>query len=253
MRILPEFGDMDSTLPKGTPRCDLNVPGKNRLLTMLEEAGDTELVSRMERVTLKQRTDLIVVDKPITHAFFPLSGVASLVVNLEEGPALEVGTTGNEGLVGLPLLLGVNTSQTRAFVQIAGEFLRMDSSTFVGELRRNLHLASIGHRYVQAFLAQAAQSAACIRFHHIEQRLCRWILETHDRTANDVLTLTQEFLALMLGVQRASVNLAATQLQHARLIRYRYGVIEVLDRPRIEDNACRCYAAVRHEHERLLC
>jgi CRP-like cAMP-binding protein len=112
---------------------------------------------------------------------------------------------------------------------------------------------SIGQRYVQAFFAQTAQSAACVRFHQIDQRLCRWILHSHDRVGKDVVPLTQEFLALMLGVQRPGVSLAAAQLQHAGLIKYRHGVIEVLDREAIEDSACGCYAAVCAEFERLLC
>jgi CRP-like cAMP-binding protein len=244
---------MDQTFPRHTPVCNLHVRGQNRLLTMLEKAGQADVVNSMERVTLKQRASLVAAGKPITHAFFPLSGVASLVVNLEEGPGLEVGTMGNEGMVGIPLLLGANTTHTTAFVQVSGEFMRVNSVTFSAELRRNAHLAAIGQRYVQAFFSQAAQSAACVRFHQIEQRLCRWILHSHDRVGDDVISLTQEFLALMLGVQRPGVSLAAAQLQHAGLIRYRHGIIEVLDRAGIEASACECYGAVRQEYERLLC
>ena len=244
---------MAPTQPRRARPCDVHVPGKNRLLTMLEDAGEEELVSKMERVTLKPRAGLISPDKPITHVYFPLSGVGSLVVNTEEGPALEVATMGNEGMVGVPLLLGATSTHMTAFVQVEGDFMRLNSLSFAAELRRSSALASIGQRYVQAFIAQTAQSAACVRFHQIDQRLCRWILHSHDRVGADVVSLTQEFLALMLGVQRPGVSLAAAQLQHAGLIKYRHGVIEVLDRAGIEDAACDCYATVRDQFERLLC
>jgi Crp-like helix-turn-helix domain len=121
------------------------------------------------------------------------------------------------------------------------------------KLRSDSPLAQITRRYVQAFFVQAAQSAACLRFHQIEQRLCRWILESHDRVGEAIVPLTQEFLALMLGVQRPGVTLAAAQLQKAGLITYRRGVIEVIDREGLEASSCECYAIVRTEYERLLC
>ena len=140
-----------------------------------------------------------------------------------------------------------------AFVQVEGDFMRLNSVSFAAELRRSSSLVSIGQRYVQAFIALTAQSAACVRFHQIDQRLCRWILHSQDRVGGNVVSLTQEFLALMLGVQRPGVSLAAAQLQHAGLIKYRHGVIEVLDRAGIEESACDCYAAVCDQFERLLC
>jgi CRP-like cAMP-binding protein len=244
---------MDPYRQRNSPTCRLHIPGKNRLLILLEEAGEGEIVTRMERVTLKRRTPLASPHQPITHAYFPLSGVASLVLHLDDGPTLEIGTMGNEGMVGIPLLLGSDRSHNDTFVQIEGEFMRMNSLAFAEELGRSTHLARIGNRYVQAFFAVGGQSAACIRFHPIEQRLCRWILDTHDRVGSDVIPLTQEFLAMMLGVQRPSVSLAAGQLQEAGMIRYRHGVIEVLDRSALEATACGCYATVRSEFERLLC
>jgi CRP-like cAMP-binding protein len=244
---------MVPTMPCRARPCDLHVPGKNRLLTMLADAGEEELVGKMERVSLKRRASLISPDKPITHVHFPLSGVASQVVNTKDGPALEVATIGNEGMVGVPILLGATSTHMTAFVQVEGDFLRLNSVAFAAELRRSSALVSIGQRYVQAFIALTAQSAACVRFHQIDQRLCRWILHSQDRVEGNVVALTQEFLALMLGVQRPGVSLAAAQLQHAGLIKYRHGMIEVLDRAGIEEGACDCYAAVRDQFERLLC
>lgn len=236
-----------------SPPCDLHVPGFNRLLTLLEGSRDAGAVKRMDRVSLVRRTPLIEPHAAITHAYFPLTGVASLVIDMEDGPGLEIGTTGNEGMVGTPLVLGTDRSQTYAFVQIAGDFMRMPAAAFIAEFARNGAFADITRRYAQGLFSQVAQSSACLRFHPVEQRLCRWILATHDRVGDHTLPLTQEFLALMLGVQRPTVSLAATTLQKAGLIRYRRGVIEVLDRAGLESASCSCYRVVRSEFERLLC
>ena len=131
--------------------------------------------------------------------------------------------------------------------------MRMTRVALERELLNNPGFAQVTRRYVQAFFAQAAQSAACVRFHRIEQRLCRWILESHDRVGDNTVALTQEFLAIMLGVQRPGVTLAAAQLQNAGYITYRHGVIEVIDRAGLEASSCECYAIVRREYERLLC
>ena len=231
--------------------CDLHVPGQNRLLFVAEEAGHA--VKRLERVTLKKKAPLHKPDVPLTHAYFPLTGVGSLVTGVEGGAALEVGTMGNEGMAGIPLLLGADRTHTDCFVQIEGDFMSMTREALETELRSNSAFADITRRYVQAFFAQAAQSAACLRFHRIEQRLCRWILESHDRVADNTVALTQEFLAIMLGVQRPGVTLAAAQLQKAGYIEYHRGVIQVLDREGLEASSCDCYRIVRGEYERLLC
>ena len=242
---------MAAAQQRRNPACDLHVRGQNRLLTMAAEAGHA--VKGLERVTLKQKAPLQKQDVAITHAFFPLCGVGSLVTNVEGGGALEVGTMGNEGMAGIPLLLGADRSHTDSFVQIEGDFMRMTREALERELRSNSPFAEISRRYVQAFFVQAAQSAACLRFHQIEQRLCRWILESHDRVPDDTVPLTQEFLAMMLGVQRPGVTLAAAQLQKAGYITYHRGVIEVIDRKGLEASSCDCYGIVRKEYERLLC
>ena len=233
--------------------CELHVRGSNRLLSMLESAGEARLLRRMEWIELKRKDSLYRPDIPITHAYFPLTGVGSLVVDMQDGPSIEVGTMGNEGMVGMPLILGSDRSSTHAYVQIAGEFMRMPAADFAAELARESTFADVTRRYAQGFFAQVAQSTACLRFHAVEQRLCRWILTCHDRVGQDRVELTQEFLAVMLGVQRPSVTLAATALQKQGLIRYRRGVIDVVDRRRLEQTACECYGIVRKEFERLLC
>jgi CRP-like cAMP-binding protein len=229
------------------------VRGENRLLTLLEAAGEGGIIKQMERVTLKRRAELFRADVPITHAYFPLTAVGSLVVTMDEGMSVEVGTIGNEGMVGIPLALGSDRSPTLAFVQVGGDLMQLRSDVFKAQVARSEAFANIVRLYTQAFFAQAAQFGACLRFHHIEQRLCRWILMTHDRVGKDTLPLTQEFLAIMLGVQRPSVTLAAAALQKAGLIKYRRGVIDVLDRAALEAGSCECYHIIRKEHERLLC
>ena len=231
----------------------LHVRGTNRLLSTLQSSGESRILRRMHHVHLKRKDSLYRPDTPIAHAYFPLTGVASLVIDMEDGPSIEVGTMGNEGMVGMPLVLGGDRSSTHAYVQIAGEFMRMTVADFAAELERNRAFADVTRRYSQGFFAQVAQSTACLRFHAVEQRLCRWILACHDRVGQDRVELTQEFLAVMLGVQRPSVTLAATALQKQGLIRYRRGVIDVVDRPGLEETACECYGIVRKEFERLLC
>ena len=238
---------------KKAPSPQLHVRGSNRLLSMLQKAGEARMLRRMDHVNLKRKDSLYRPDVAITHAYFPLTGVASLVIDTADGPSIEVGTMGNEGLVGMPLVLGSDRSSTHAYVQIAGEFMRMTVADFAAELGRNRTFGDVARRYAQGFFAQVAQSTACLRFHAVEQRLCRWILTCHDRVGQDRVELTQEFLAVMLGVQRPSVTLAATVLQKEGLISYRRGVIDVVDRRGVEGTACECYWIVRKEFERLLC
>lgn len=239
-------------VPRKSPPA-LHVPGSNRLLTLLDAGDRDRIMRRMDRLTLKRRTAFFDTDESIEHVFFPLSGVASFVINMADGPSLEVGTVGNEGFAGTPLLMGSMISPTDCFVQVEGEFLRLPASTFLQELEANADFAGIMRRYAQGFFRQIVQSTACLQFHPVEQRLCRWILMSHDRAGTDKVGLTQEFLAMMLGVQRPTVTVAATTLQKAGLIKYRRGEIEVLDRVALEQSSCECYAIVRKEYERLLC
>lgn len=190
--------------------------------------------------------------RPITHATFPLSGVVSVVIDMDRGGTAEVGTVGNEGMVGLTLFLGSNVSRRKAFNQIPGESLQIGADEFLAEVERSPALQKILRRYTLGYLNQVAQTAACNRLHAVEQRLCRWILMCQDRVGSNTLNLTQQFLAEMLGVRRASVTVAAARLQKIGLISYRRGTIEVRDRPGLERTACECYGVVRGEYERLL-
>jgi CRP-like cAMP-binding protein len=233
--------------------CDLHVRGSNRILTLLSAAETERLTPQMERMTLRKRFLISKAGQPITHVYFPLYGVVSFVLNLTDGPSLEVGTAGNEGFAGTSLLLGTDRSPIEAFIQADGDFMRMSVSVFTDEVAKNGNFAGVTRRYAHGFFVQIAQSAACLQYHALEQRLCRWILMTHDYLGIDKLPLTQEFLALMLGVQRPTVSLAAMTLQNAGFISYRRGEIEILNRTGLEDSSCECYELIRKEFERLLC
>ena len=233
--------------------CNLHVPGENRLLSLLPETERERVVGMMERVDTRHGELLFRQHEPITAVDFPLNGVLSVVVVMEDGGVAEVGTVGNEGMAGIPLAMGTDHSPAQAFYQVPGSAYRMSAQTFRAEIAKGGAFADLMRLYAQAFLIQVSQSAACNRLHPVEQRLCRWILMSHDRTGGDRIALTQEFLAQMLGVRRATVSIAASALQKAGLIRYNRGVINVLDRERLEAGSCECYAVVRREFERLLC
>jgi CRP-like cAMP-binding protein len=164
---------------------------------------------------------------------------------------VEVGTVGREGMAGLPVLLHSDSMPTRAFVQVAGQGMRMSAASFREALATSPAFARIMYRYAQALFDQVAQSVACNQLHVLEERCARWILMTQDRVEKPNIPLKQQFLAEMLGVHHPAVTLAAGALQKAGLIRYRRGVIEVLDRPGLEAAACGCYALVRHSFQRL--
>lgn len=231
----------------------LHVSGRNCLLASLPQQEYELLAPHLERVSLGRAAVLFGRNQPITHAYFPLTAIASLVIALDDGGTVEVATVGNEGYAGVPLLLDADRSPTEAFTQIAGDYLRISASAFAAQMRTGGAFATAMRRYAQGFLTQISQSTACNRFHPIEQRLCRWILMTHDRVGEHHLALTQDFIAMMLGVRRASVAVAAGLLQKAGMIHYRRGDLEVVDRPQLEQSSCECYAVVRREYERLLC
>jgi CRP-like cAMP-binding protein len=230
----------------------LHEPGKNRLLELLPKPEQTRLVSAMQRIDARHGDPVFQRRKPIPFVDFPLSGMISLVAVMRDGAVAEVGMIGNEGVAGLPLVLGVTEDPNDAFYQMPGEALRMPAGMFRNELARRGPFEAIVRRYAQAFFAQVAQSTACNRLHAVDQRLCRWILMSHDRAGQSTIALTQEFLGQMLGVRRASVSVVAGALQKRGLIRYSRGVIEVLDRAALEEAACECYGVVRDEMERLL-
>jgi CRP-like cAMP-binding protein len=172
---------------------------------------------------------------------------------MEDGAIVEVGTIGNEGFVGLPLSLGGRAEPHQCVCQVPGESLRMPAAAFVAELSSNVALRQVVNLYTQAYYTQVTQSTACNRLHPVEMRLARWLLMTHDRLDGDILNLTQEFIADMLGVRRASVSIVAAVLQQAGIIRYRRGVVQILNREALEEASCECYGIVNAEFQRLLC
>ena len=203
----------------------------NRLLGLLPTKDYRRLCPHLQAIPLTYRQSLYRARKPIDFVYFIETGVGSLVNTMKNGQAAEVGTIGNEGIVGLPLLLGDDRAPTSVYVQVPGVGLRMKAAVFEQELARSASMRRVMLHYAHAFFNQVAQSAACNQFHTIEQRACRWLLMTHDRMQSDEFLLTQEFLAMMLGVQRAGVTIAAGNLQRAGLIRYRRGNVTMLDRP----------------------
>jgi CRP-like cAMP-binding protein len=225
----------------------------NRLLTLLR-AEDRECLQRhLEPVVLEYRRPLYDAGKPVEFVYFIETGVASLVLTMANGQAAEVGTIGNEGFVGLPVLLGGDSAPTTSvYVQVPGTGLRMRAEAFSEELERSPAMRATMLRYAHAFFNQVAQSAACATFHSLEQRCCRWILKTHDRMRSDQFLLTHEFLAMMLGVRRAGVTVSAGALRRAGLIQYTRGEVTILDRAGLERRACECYGVSKMQFDRLL-
>ena len=224
----------------------------NRLLSLLPRRDYERLRPHLHRVPLEYRQSLYRAHKPIGFVYFIETGVGSLVNTMANGEASEVGTIGNEGMVGLPLVLGDDRAPTSVYIQVPGIGLGMKASQFKKELARSASMRTVMLHYAHAFFNQVAQSAACNQFHSIERRCCRWMLMTHDRMQSDEFLLTQEFLAMMLGVQRTGVTIAAGALQRAGLIRYKRGNVTIVDRRGLISRSCECYGVSKREFDRLL-
>ena len=232
----------------------LNVSGRNHLLSLLPAVERKRIVERCQRVRLEQHTVVYPAKSDIEHAYFPLSGVVSLMLGSAEGATVQVGMTGNEGMLGVSLVLGVERSQLEAVIQVSGEFMRMARTDLEHELDGGGALRPVVQRFAHTLTNQIAQSVLCNRLHSVEQRLCRWFLMTHDRVGAGAagIFLTQEFVAQMLGVRRPSVTEAVGVLQKAGLVTYSRGRLEILDRKGLETGACECYRIVQQETQRLL-
>lgn len=224
----------------------------NRLLGLLSPRDYARLSPHLERVSLEYRKSLYEADKKIEFVYFIETGVGSLVNTMANGQAAEVGTIGNEGLVGLPLVLGDDRAPTCVYVQVPGAGLRIKAALFKKELARSATMQVVMLRYIHALFNQVAQSAACNHSHSLEQRCCRWLLMTRDRMQSDEFLLTQEFLAMMLGVQRSGVSIAAGGLKRAGLITYNRGNVAILDGPSLKKLSCECYGVSKTEFDRLL-
>ena len=223
----------------------------NRLLASLPITERDLLLPRLTEVFLKVRTVLFEPGQPVDAVYFPIDGVISLVTPLEDGAIVEVATVGNEGVVGVPVVLGGSLA-VRAISQVAGRCLTMEVGAFLSELGKRGRLARLVESYVQALFGQISQAAACNRLHSNEERLARWLLMSHDRVGADQFFITQEFLAQMLGSRRATVTLSASILQRAGFIRYQRGHVEVVDRRGLESAACECYGVIRTALERVV-
>jgi CRP-like cAMP-binding protein len=223
----------------------------NLLLNVLPRTELDRLAHALRPVALPLRQVLHAPDQPVEHAYFPESGVVSILAALDGGDVMEVGTIGREGMVGLPVVLGVDFAATEASVQVQGSALQIRAGALREAIEASATLRALLLRYAQAFHSQVAQIAACTGRHTVEERLARWLLMAQDRIGGDELPLTQEFLANMLGVRRAGVTVAAGTLQKAGLIQYRHGQIVVLDRLGLEAAACECYRIIERHFQRL--
>jgi CRP-like cAMP-binding protein len=219
---------------------------------MLPREVSERLEPHVEPVDLALRQSLYTPNEPITHVYFPCTAVCSLVLTLDDGTSVEIATVGREGLVGLPVFLGAGSIPGEAFCQVPGRALRLPADVLCEEASTRGPLHDLLQRYTQAHINQIAQSAACGRTHSVDERCARWLLITHDQVGSDEFPLTQQFLALMLGVRRAGVNEAASILQRAGYIRYGRGIITVTDRAGLESATCTCYHVVRDEFRRLV-
>jgi CRP-like cAMP-binding protein len=224
----------------------------NQLLDGASADDLRRLLPHLEEVSLVQKQTINTPGQPIEQIYFPTAGIVSLVATLDEGAVVEVGVIGREGMVGTPVLLGSETASNEAFVQLDGTALRMPIGVLLDQFEESRPLRRRLLRFAQALSFQISQSAACNARHVVDERCARWLLAAHDRGEGDQLSLTHEFLGIMLGVRRAGVTVAAGALQRAGLIQYRQGRITILDREGLEGASCECYSAIKDEYARLL-
>lgn len=213
----------------------------NCLLAALPAVEHEDIVTRLEPVNLVFGKTLAEPGEALSHVYFPTRSCVAVIMSTDQRSRLEVGLIGNEGMLGAPLVLGINESPASALVQGAGSAWRMEAEAFQCELATNTALDSIVKRYLHVRLVQLAQAATCTRFHRVEARVARWLLMTQDRVGSPAFAITHESLACMLGVRRAGVSEAACALQRRKLIQYRHGQLAILDRIGLEASACSCY------------
>jgi CRP-like cAMP-binding protein len=225
---------------------------KNRLLAALPEAEWQRWLPKLELVEMPLGEVLYESGGTLSHVYFPTTAIVSLLYVMENGASAEIAVVGNEGLVGVSLFMGGESTPSRAVVQSAGQGIRLEARSMKDEFNRAGPALHLLLRYTQALITQMAQTAVCNRHHSVDQQLCRWLLLSLDRLEGDELVMTQELIANMLGVRREGVTEAALKLQQAGLIRYARGHITVLDRAGLEKRTCECYTVVKKEYDRLL-
>ena len=228
-------------------------PSHNRLLAALPAEVYARLLPDLEPISMPLGKVLYESGAQLEHIYFPLPDcIVSMLYVMEDGSSAEIAVVGDEGMVGIALFMGGDTTPSRAVVQSAGQAFRLRGKALTGEFERNSGLQILLLRYTQALITQMSQTAACNRHHSVEQQLCRWLLLSLDRLSTTTLTMTHELIANMLGVRREGVTDAAGKLQARGLIRYSRGRIEILDRAGLEAAVCECYAVVKKEYARLL-
>jgi CRP-like cAMP-binding protein len=228
------------------------IPQRNHLLAALPASDYERLVPHLELIPLKLGEVLYEPGVQLRYVYFPTTSIVSLLYVMEDGASAEIAIVGNEGILGISLFMGGETTPSRAVVQSAGYGYRLKAQLLKDEFQRFGPMLHLLLRYTQALITQMAQTAVCNRHHSVDQQLCRWLLLSLDRLASNELSMTQELIANMLGVRREGVTEAAGKLQDAGLISYRRGRITVLDRPGLEARSCECYEVVKKELDRLL-
>jgi CRP-like cAMP-binding protein len=227
-------------------------PQQNHLLAALSPEVQNRLFPHLEPARLSLGTVLYESGDAMRQVYFPTDCIVSLLYVMESGSSAEISVVGNEGLVGIALFMGGESTPSRAIVQSAGSAFRLSAQRLKDEFNRHGDLLALMLRYTQALMTQMAQTAVCNRHHSVDQQLCRWLLLSLDRLPSNRLTMTQELIANMLGVRREGVTEAAGKLQKLGVIRYARGQITVIDRPKLETLSCECYAVVKAETTRLL-
>ena len=227
-------------------------PIENHLLAALPEAERRRWLPQLEAVEMPLGQVLYESGGALSHVYFPTTAIVSLLYVMENGASAEIAVVGNEGIVGISLFMGGDSTSSRAVVQSAGMGFRLKAQTLMKEFDRAGPVLHLLLRYTQALITQMAQTAVCNRHHSLDQQLCRWLLLSLDRLQGNELVMTQELIANMLGVRREGVTEGALKLQQLGLIRYARGHITVLDRDGLEKRTCECYAVVKNEYDRLL-
>ncbi len=241
---------LKSPFIRGPATSDVEVDGNvllNPLLLKLPDGECKSIFSQLVFVALRTHDILNEVGRPIKHAYFINSGLASVLNVMDDGKSVEVGLSGSEGFVGMPLLVGFQSSPTRVIIQIAGSAFRIGADALVSLLKKCPTLERRLQRYVQIMAIQTAQVAACNRLHEVDERLSRWLLMSQDRIGSHIVPLTQEFLAHMLGTRRSSVTVAAGILQKAGLITYTRGSVNIVNRTELENATCECYSMMMQQ------